>query len=43
MRNVDIADCENLFIKDEYRHIVFDENDLLAVINDEYVVKAPII
>ena len=43
MRNVDIADCENLFIKDEYRHIVFDENDLLAVINDEYVVKTPTI
>ena len=41
MRNVNIADCENLFIKDEYRHIVFDEDDLLAVINGEYVVKTP--
>ena len=41
MRDVNIADCENLFIKDEYRHIVFDEDDLLAVINGEYVVKTP--
>ena len=41
MRNVNIADCENLFIKEEYRHIVFDEDDLLAVINGEYVVKTP--
>ena len=41
MRNVNIADCENMFIKDEYRNIVFDEEDLLAVINGEYVVKTP--
>ena len=41
MRDVNIADCENLFIKDEYRHIVFDEDDLVAVINGEYVVKTP--
>ena len=41
MRDVDIADCENMFIKDEYRNIVFDEDDLLAVINGEYVVKTP--
>ena len=41
MRDVNIADCENLFIKDEYRNIVFDEDDLLAVINGEYVVKTP--
>ena len=41
MRNVNIADCENMFIKDEYRHIVFDEDDLMAVINGEYVVKTP--
>ena len=41
MRNVNIADCENLFVKDEYRHIVFSEEDLLAVINGEYVLKTP--
>ena len=41
MRNVNIADCENMFIKDEYRKIVFDEDDLMAVINGEYVVKTP--
>ena len=41
MRNVNIADCENLFIKDEYRHIVFSEEDLLAVISGEYVLRTP--
>ena len=41
MRNVNIADCENLFVKDEYRHIVFSEEDLLAVIKGEYVLKTP--
>ena len=41
MRGVNIADCENLFVKDEYRHIVFSEEDLLAVINGEYVLKTP--
>ena len=41
MRGVNIADCENLFIKDEYRHIVFSEEDLLAVINGEFVLKTP--
>ena len=41
MRNVNIAECENLFIKDEYRNIRFDEEDMIAVINGEYVVKTP--
>ena len=41
MRGVNIADCENLFVKDEYRHIVFSEEDLLAVINGEFVLKTP--
>ena len=41
MRGVNIADCENLFIKDEYRHIVFTEEDMDAVLRGEYVVTTP--
>ena len=41
MRNVNIADCENMFIKDEYRNISFDEEDMLAAMNGEYLVKTP--
>jgi hypothetical protein len=41
MRNVNIADCENMFIKDEYRKISFDEEDMLASMNGEYLVKTP--
>ena len=38
---VNFADCENMFVKDEYRHIKFDENDLDAVINGHYEIKTP--
>ena len=38
---VHFADCENMFVKDEYRHIKFDEDDLDAVINGHYEVKTP--
>ena len=41
MRGVNIADCENLFIKDEYRHIVFTEEDMDAVLRGEYEVTTP--
>ena len=41
MRNVNIADCENMFVKDEYRHIRISEDDLISVMNGEYQVKTP--
>ena len=41
MRNVNIADCENMFIMDEYRNISFAEEDMLAAMNGEYLVKTP--
>ena len=41
MRNVNIADCENLFVKNEYMNISLDEEDMLAAMNGEYLVKTP--
>ena len=41
MRNVNIADCEDMFIKDEYRKIQFNENDMIESVYGQYLVKTP--
>ena len=39
MRSVDIADCEGMFVKDEYRKVKIGEDDLDAIVNGEFVLK----
>ena len=36
MRGVSIADCEGMFIKDEYRTLKIGEDDLKAIIQDDF-------